>query len=556
MITLLDMDSNLYEAIQKDENCLREEFSYFTFKKRVPVEPRVLANWMKTKNDRRLLNPDVFVRNYWRNNPHPGVLRDPENTEFAKPTNASNMEQLKRFNTASHSMPDIYKPAFQSALTLLKRELQLPKQILFANLADLARVEFKNSKHPGIHYKRQGFNNRGEAHPSGLEDAREAFLNLMDGKYVEPHDVFLRGVGKIVAKAIPTYEIEQIQSPQNANQPLSSGRIVLMLSHRDLLLLRAMEQKFTAAYCENSFPIAFGQKWSKGGPSMFINKIENYETYHCLDASKFDSSISGWLVMVSIDVLRAQVVDGQNKCYDAYWKFVYDSMVDVTIQRFDGLRMQKHKGTTTGNSFNTLIQSIITLLLGYTAIYELTSTNATYCTEQFYMESLGDDSLICLKGNLANLSVESVADVVYKAFGIDWRGKKSFSTNLVLDSTVGDFKGIKFLGKYFWSETIGDSQLMKRLPTPYHSFQETLESLYYPTHFSVNGVQMTYGRVLALYLDAAGNIETEEWLQGLLQHLKGLGAEPQSLRQITTRENWLLFTHLRLYKNGRNEKVV
>lgn len=524
------------------------EFNKFTF---LPRE----APYSHMSKSLLLAPADEYISEFYYTEPHPAVEVDPVQRCFVKACSVVEMAHLKRFNHEDHRMPAEYARSFNKAVEVVSALLALPDKIKFPGIEGLHTVKFKGGKFSGMHYAKLGFKTRAEAHSTAIAEAEEIWTDLMDGKRVIPHDVRLGGRGKITTR----------KEGEATNEVPAVGRLILMLSHRDLLVLGNVERELTRPYCSEEYPMGLGQKWCRGGPRQFINRFAGYNKFFCYDAEKYDSSLSSWLVQVAINILRNQFINGNDPEYDAYWQFVMDGLVDAVIQRDDGIRMQKHKGTVSGHSFNTLVQSVITLLIGYTAIiHSLPRADTDWIVRNVHMESLGDDNALAVTSELSHLDLEEIASIVFKAFGVSWFGRKSFATTRLLDSTPHEFQGLQYLGKYFWLERLVIRGQELAVPTPYRPFQETLERLFYPEK-GKPGLNQTLERALGNYYDGAGNPETEEWLRRLIEWLlrkgavmtefwddgimedlmkdyAGEGDEPPRKRLIT-RDEWLLWTH-------------
>ena len=81
-------------------------------------------------------------------------------------------------------------------------------------------------------------------------------------------------------------------------------------------------------------------------------------------------------------------------------------------------------GTNSGHSHNTLIQSIITLILGYENLMDLfPELDDDWFRKNVWIESLGDDNVTGLNGEPATLSCDDYADPMFTKFGIDRKWK-------------------------------------------------------------------------------------------------------------------------------------
>nr|QED43032.1 putative RdRp [Podosphaera virus A] len=482
---------------------LRREFNHIT------VLPR--AHFYKpVSNSLRIADPDPLILEYNNISPPPVPDLRVEQFTFICACNKVEMIHLKLFDRPVRTPLPEHNEAIGLAAEITAEILHLPRLLRFPDVEDLSSVNFAPGAFAGIHYALQGKPIRANADALAQNDAEIAFDSLLNGEYVAPHDVRMGGRGKIA----------EVPDGVAREQPPPVGRLILMLSHRDLKMCGVTEKQLTRAYSQPEYPIAVGQSWFHGGSQQFLERMAPYKTWYCFDAKKFDSNIDPWMVRVAIKIIRGQYYEGFDAKYDAYWNFIFDSLVEAPIYRDDGIRFQKYVGTTSGHSHNTLVESIITILLGYATLItmhpELTKEEIR---QDAWMESLGDDNIMALKGKLLGHSVEDIATVMHTAFGIDWFGKKSFATTRLLDPHHGDFQGVQFLGKYWY---LGDYPLetkVIKLPLPYRPAKETYLSLLFPEHGKLEPTN-TYLRVLLKYMDAAGNRPMEAWLSGLLDWLE------------------------------------
>ncbi|QJT73684.1 RNA-dependent RNA polymerase [Botrytis cinerea mycovirus 3] len=454
--------------------------------------------------------PDPEVASYTLEHPPPIPGFKAEEWTFVKACTPVEMAHLRHFDRPNHTPDECYTPSIEKAALVVADLLSLDKYLLFPDLEDLATVKYYPKKFAGIEYAVMGLKTRAEADPIAQIDAENAWEKLMKGERVAPHDVRLGGRGKITR--MDTTEAE-------AKVP-AVGRLILMMSQRDLKLCGVTEGQLTAAYLDPKYPIAVGQSWFHQGSQDFIDRLVPYERYYCFDAKKFDSSINEWMVRLAVNILRRQYLDGMNEIYDAYWEFIIESLLRPPIYRDDGIRMQKFVGTTSGHSHNTLIQSIITLLIGYAALFELDDTlTPENIQEHAWLESLGDDNIMGVSSRLAHLTTEDIAKCVQDMVRVDWWGKKSFSTTCLLDAMAMGFEGVQFLGKYWYLGEYPSMGGAEKVPIPYRPAIETYLRLLYPEHGNLT-VMDTYLRCLGNYIDAAGNQAMESWLQGLMDYVE------------------------------------
>ncbi|KAF9108753.1 hypothetical protein BGX29_007043 [Mortierella sp. GBA35] len=466
--------------------------------------------------------------------------------DYVKPCSPIQMNHLRLFNRRPRQMPLKYNQAFRRAVRHVSALMALPEKLPMPTSESLSTVRYDGSKFAGLDYARLKLKSRAAAHPMALSDATIVWNSLLAGRIVQPHDTRLGGKGKLIERGSGGQHGRVDVDRDN----ISMGRLILMLSHRDLLILGALEQPLTKAYLEDRWPIHIGQSWYHGGSERFVNKMSRHAVYHCFDAKKFDAAIDGWLVKEALLILREQFVGGMDPRYDTLWSFVYESLVEVVICRDDGIRMQKHVGTTSGNCFNTLVQSIITMFLGYTALIvkaeeRMGPIGVEMVLTQCEIEVLGDDMVMALEMPWVFLTKETLAEVVLDCFNIDWSGKKSFSTRQLMDDSMPGtipFQGIQFLGTYFRHQRWGEGRYAPKIVVPYRPFKETYLSLLFPK-YGEYGIEHSWLRAIGLYLNAAGNPETQAWLEKYLDFLEKELFErpkawPASMEKMVTRDYW------------------
>ncbi|KAG0055196.1 hypothetical protein BGZ83_009373 [Gryganskiella cystojenkinii] len=498
------------------EKMLRQEFIHFSFLPRKPAFKPLASTIDYLSRD-----PYIMKFSYMLPPPLPASL-DLDCFEYVDTCTPVQMNHLRLFNRRSRELPIPYQSSFEKACDHVAGLLDLPEKLPMPKIKDLGNVRFDGTKFSGMEYARQNLGKRRDAHPVALKDAREAWNKLMTGQRVQPHDARLGGKGKLIERKRNEYGLANTDGSS-----ISMGRLILMLSHRDYLMLAALEKPLTRAYLDKKWPIHIGQGWYHGGCEDFINKMTRHQIYHCFDAKKFDAAIDGWLVSAAIRILRRQYRDGMNPKYDSLWAFVYESLVDVVICRDDGIRMQKRCGTTSGNSFNTLVQSIITLLLGYTALIDQAqiyngASGVEDVLKKCEIEVLGDDMVMALPSSWSFLGRSALSHVVKEAFNVDWSGMKSFTTDRLMDSSepgTEQFKGIHFLGMYFRHQRWGRGNYAPKIVIPYRPFQESYLSLLFPKHGNLTR-EHAWLRALGVYLNAAGNKTTREWLDKYLDFLE------------------------------------
>jgi hypothetical protein len=443
-------------------------------------------------------------------NPPPLATFNPEVHCFVRTNSLVQLNHLERFNRPVHLLKPDHTGVVSLAASYVEHLLSLDEQLIFPSVSDLASVDFYGSKFAGIDYARQGLKTRNEADEVANADAEEAWHKLMRGEMVEPQLNRIGGRGKLAKRA----EVERM------GQQLDKGRLVMMTGHRDLKLNGVTEEVLTGAYKSPSYPIAIGQSWWHGGVEEFLNRFRKFEKFVCFDAKKFDASLPGWLIKLAIRIVRSQFHEGEDPKFDTYWDFVYRGLVEAPMFIDNGLLFRRFGGTTSGHNHNTLIQSVCTLIIFYTALaYLVGEDDVDDCFSKVWAESLGDDQVGGFLAPYDRFTKEEICQVVWEIFGVDWSGDKSFETDMLVDVVQGEFQGLQFLGKYFRIIDLFVDGVHFSGVVPYRPTLETLLRLLYPEHDTV-GVEGAWERAIGHYADGAGNDTTREYLEKYLDWLQ------------------------------------
>ncbi|AOG59236.1 putative RNA-dependent RNA polymerase [Sclerotium hydrophilum virus 1] len=454
---------------------------------------------------------------------------DPRKHCFCLPCDRAQMDHLRYFDRPPRVLNEAFRAHYERAKGIVRTILCDGRKYDFPDLTDLIDVPFKPNKFGGFEYAREGLKTRKEANTMAQADAEAAWVKLMHGERVVPHMVRLGGRGKVVKSPIEQAKLEN----------LAKGRLILMLSQRDLKILGVTEKILTDHCKRADNPIFVGKSWFFRGAQKFISECAPFSKFYCFDAEKFDSNIDPYMVDDAIVMLRELFHNGQETEYDAYWAFVRESLLSPTIVRDDGVTFEKEVGTTSGHSHNSLVQSLITLMIGYTCLIALNpNLDDAGIFAYSLVKSLGDDNLIGICTPMHHVSCEQMADVAREAFGINWFGSKSFATSAAYDvddgsalpKEGGPFEGLQFLGKYFClREVEGDEEAIQAV-IPYRPITETLDRLAYPERPGVPKAcpdltegNMSYMRAVGNYMDGAGNKLTRVFLEGYLTWLEGKG---------------------------------
>nr|UZA97539.1 RNA-dependent RNA polymerase [Lentinula edodes bipartite virus 1] len=453
---------------------------------------------------------------------NPGLFEDVKIDEwcFVEANSVVELNHLERFNRDYTELSDEYRPFVEAAAEMVADLLVPDEPMPFPTVDDLEEVRFERRKFAGLEYARLGMRTRGEAHEIALGDARVAWEELMAGKEIKPHSNRMGGRGKLVRK-------EKVEAQ---GKKTTAGRLILMSSQRDLLLTGITEQRITNSCRHPSVPISVGKTWWKGGVREFLDRFGKYKLFSCFDAEKFDAGLPPWLIRLAVIIMRHFFINGMDPKYDAYWEFVYESLIYAEIYLDNGMVFQRNGGSTSGHCHNSLMQSICTLIMVHTSYLKLIGLDRRdEVAAMIHSESLGDDQITGAMEEAADYGIEDIAPITEECFGISWWGDKSFNTERLVDSVEGAFEGIQYLGKYFYwfDDEVEGVHVQANLP--YRPFIETVLKLYYPER-GEQGVNAAWSRAVGHYADAAGLQRTRVVLDQYMDWL-----EPRTL---TTEFTW------------------
>jgi hypothetical protein len=457
---------------------------------------------------------------------------DPESWCFMLSCGEVQMAHLKMYDIpvihapdfATLDDPDEGRRAMCRAVDMIQDMLQLEE--LLPELWDLSmdEVRYDPSKSSGAYYRLQGYKTRGEVADVAREEARQATIALLKGLSVAHRPTRIGGRGKPINRS----------QKQAEDEGLRKGRAIHMTDTRDGFILGLTEQQLNDAWKDKRFPISVGRGWFHGDATDFVRRAVFAARFKCFDAEKFDSSLMPYLIHIAVTICRMQFERGLDTEFDQYWLFVEESLLHSFVYRDDGVMFEKWIGTSSGHNHNSLMQSIVTLLLAaFNAFYANHSLSDEVIRANLFIEGLGDDNMYAETEVLKEESVDVVGKRIWGVFNVSWLGSKSFESNSVIEAFVQDcdfdeermFGGAQYLGKYFrrWPiEAIAGE--IKFTAIPYRPLIETVVRMLYPEKAAR---QLRFeestdyyddkrgGRWAGHILDGSGNPHTRDWLYGL-----------------------------------------
>jgi hypothetical protein len=443
--------------------------------------------------------------------------------------------------------PEAGRIALERALDWVQDVLELP--IKLPELEDLSvdDVRFNPMKSAGAYYRLQGYKRRGEVADQAREEARLVVSALLMGNTCGHRPTRIGGRGKAV----------KMSKQEAVNQKVRKGRAIHMTDTRDGFVLGMTEQPLNNAWKAKHYPVSVGRGWFHGDATDFVNRTMWADTVKLYDAEKFDSSLMPYLIHFAVTVCRGQFNNGYSTNHDEYWLFVEESLLHSFVYRDDGVLFEKWIGTSSGHNYNSLLQSIVTLILGaFNAFYINREKSALFVRGHFHLEALGDDNIFAQSKELKAESVEDAGRRIWNVFGVSWLGDKSFETNLMCENYVGDedwveadmFGTAQYLGKYFRNYPLVEQEgVIRYTAIPYRPWTETVIRLLYPekaarTALSDDSMDVygdgRGGRWAGHAMDGFGNPKTRNWLLGLRDYCLMNGYEIDNVDSKKLKARW------------------
>jgi hypothetical protein len=443
--------------------------------------------------------------------------------------------------------PEAGRVAMNAALDWVQDALELEHKL--PELSDLSvdDVKFDPSKSAGAYYRLQGFKTRGEVAEVAREEARIVLAKLMSRQTASHRPTRIGGRGKPVA----------MSQERAVRENVRKGRAIHMTDTRDGFILGLTEQALNDAWKSTKYPISVGRGWFHGDCVDFVRRAWWAKKIKCYDAEKFDSSLMPYLIHIAVTICRMQFDRGLAEEYDEYWLFVEESLLHSFVYRDDGVMFEKWVGTSSGHNHNSLLQSIVTLILGaFNVFYENRHMDTDTVGANFFLEALGDDNICAISELLRSDTVEVSATRVWKVFGVSWLGNKSFETNALCEVFVNDnewnearmFGTAQYLGKYFRMYPVDEVDgEIKFSAIPYRPHVETVIRMLYPEkaarrvgddeHVDLYN-DMRGGRWAGHVLDGSGNPKTRAWLYGLRDFCISRGYECENVASNKMQARW------------------
>lgn len=284
------------------------------------------------------------------------------------------------------------------------------KPLYYSNDQDIKDALPKKDTHSGWTYiltdkKRKGDN---------LEDIYEAFMRTVneaksEGSFSRPILIGVR------TQCGNVFNEDGSKIYDEHNQPIKATHKTRLVSMIDL------HQIIAELIWAKPLQKLLGDQtlWYAGGKNDrdLLNRIIHlrgkYRNWISLDYSKYDQSISSWLIKDAFEILSYAFSDiGDTKL----WEIIQYDFINKVFIDGEGKIWESHKGVPSGSMFTQIIDSVVNQLMVTTFMIAKGKGSRSFDTL-----IMGDDNLIFVNG----VEKSEICTYLQKNFGIETNSEKS-----------------------------------------------------------------------------------------------------------------------------------
>jgi hypothetical protein len=304
-------------------------------------------------------------------------------------------------------------PHFNSAFQVVLDDLQCLQGIRLMRPSQLKQVEFHGGTAAGYGYKGKKRDN----HKRAVRNALRALRGY------KTHGIKYRFV--------PDMAFARTQLSERSSPKL---RHVWGRAFHHILIEGLLANPIYNVLKIRPSPIYIGRDLLKEMPFEIHIALRHREPVYCLDFSKFDASLSRFLISKAWSVLEHLVhfVDNQDR---SCFSFMRDLFMNNPIVMPDGKLFIVRAGLPSGSYFTQILGSICNLLL-------IRTFQITHFGRPLPTRVLGDDSIFTAP---VEMSIEDVASF-FEPFGLKLNKEKTLITS--------EFQKVHFLGHNFYGSKV------------------------------------------------------------------------------------------------------
>lgn len=335
-------------------------------------------------------------------------LKDPDGFSFSRSLKLGKelRDNIKSFSSDNH--PSFrWNKNYQKALEKVRREFAVYHlaPISYTCDQDIADSLPKLDTHAGWTYIQTGRRSKGEnldgAYLAWCAEADKAVLCGSFNKPILP-GTRTQGSGEFENDGTRT------------NTCKHKTRLVSMIDFYQILTEVRFARPFQNVIQTRDFYA--GGKNGTQTSSIIAKYRSQYSEYVSLDYSKFDQSISDWLIYDAFDIIRSCF--GVLSEYDQkLWDAIVHDFVHKTFISDKG-QVYSHKGVPSGSMFTQIIDSLVNRVMIETYLLAMNIDGQ--------MMVMGDDNLLYYNMGPGSHDIrDSVASYLSKNFGVECSAKKS-----------------------------------------------------------------------------------------------------------------------------------
>lgn len=313
--------------------------------------------------------------------------------------------QLERFCQESH--PDgRWRKGHQQAKKEMLSEFETfsLKSLVYGGNANIRDFVPRKDAHAGSIYLRTGKRTKGE------------YLDELPSLYVEAENTARKrgSFNELIMTLIRTgaslpYDDDGKPTSEFEIKPRVVSAVSLPLIMAETRFANPLQRKFSTL------------NWYAGGKNNhgiwieILHMMSYFRTgsWISLDYSKFDQSISDWLIYDAFDIIRQAFLD-DGHFDDEIFRIVREDFIHKVFIGPEGKLYESHKGVPSGSMFTQIVDSIVNRLMIKAIFHSLGWTEG----EDYMMIIMGDDNLVYIRDNDPERHLDNISRMLAKCYGI------------------------------------------------------------------------------------------------------------------------------------------
>ena len=321
------------------------------------------------------------------------------------------VEQLERFCMDDH--PDgRWRKGHKQAKEDMENEFQHfnLKSLVYGGNANIRDFVPRKDAHAGSIYLETGKREKGQY----LDELPELYAQA-EGKAREKGSFNRLILTMVRTGATHPYDDEGKPTGEFDLKPRVVSPISLDVVMAETRFANPLQRKFATL------------RWYAGGKDnhgIWINILAMQAKFRngswiSLDYSKFDQSISSWLIYDAFDIMRKAFPEDSH-FDDEIYRIIREDFIHKVFVGPEGKLYESHRGVPSGSMFTQIVDSIVNRLM----IKALFNSFGWQEGKDYEMIIMGDDNLIYLKMPDPEPILDDISRMLMKCYGITCNTKK------------------------------------------------------------------------------------------------------------------------------------